>query len=262
VRRGSSSSLDGDGLNVGQLVRCFGSLTGLTLDATAAGSVVREQETRLFGFANGAPGGGTLEIDLKRVDLRDQGDFNWPAGGTTPPDPAHFTSDVGSLGDSLAIDVGTAVEVRGFVSGIADANQDFVANALVNRDQVGSLFMLHDRIGGFDVATSTSSTQVQFTITGTQGLFELALVDQGFVGVTQLPTSPTPTVVADPAAVVFTVRDQLTGGITFEADYAQFTQDLADALGNGRFLRDFTAVGGYDLASNTFTAVFASAVVR
>jgi hypothetical protein len=152
--------------------------------------------------------------------------------------------------------------VRGFVSGVADANQDFVANALVNRDKVGSLFVLHDRIGGFTVATSTSSTQVQFTITGTQGPTELALVDQGFVGITQLPTSPTPTVVADPAAVVFTVRDGLTGGITFETDYAQFTQDLATALGNGRFLRNFTAVGGYDLASNTFTAVFASAVVR
>ena len=58
------------------------------------------------------------------------------------------------------------------------------------------------------------------------------------------------------------MRDGLTGGITFATDYAQFTQDLADALANGQSLRDFTAVGGYDLASNTFTAVVASAVVR
>jgi hypothetical protein len=262
VRRGATTAFTTDELNVGQRVRCFGALAGSTLDATAVGAVVREQPTWAFGYANSAPSGGALEIDLQRVNLRDQTDFNWPAGGPTPPDPAHFSLDVGSLGDTLGIVAATPVGARGFFAAFADSNQDFVATSLANLERVGSLLVIHDRIGGFDVGISTSSSQIQFTITGTQGATEVALVDQGFAGTIPLPTSPTPTVVPDAAAVVFSLRDSLTGEITFEDNFADFSTDLSNALQSGRNLHNFTALGGYDQTGNTLTALFASAVIR
>ncbi|MFO0985152.1 MAG: DUF4382 domain-containing protein [Planctomycetota bacterium] len=132
VRRASSGAYDTDDLSVGQLVRVFGSLSGTNVDGSSG--VVREQPTRVLGYAAGAIGGGTLTIDLNRVDLRLAGAFTWSDGGPTPPDPDAFAIKVGSLGQGQQIDAGSAIEARGFFPAIDDAGDDFVATSLTNRD--------------------------------------------------------------------------------------------------------------------------------
>src|SRR5206468_5160672 len=83
VRFAENQAFDTDDLNVGQRVRIFGTLTGTNLDATTARSVARMQPTWVLGHANAAPAPPDLEIDLARVDVRQQSVFNWPASGTT-----------------------------------------------------------------------------------------------------------------------------------------------------------------------------------
>lgn len=262
VRWGDATAFDTDEFQIGQRVRCFGALSGTTLDATGATAVVREQPTHVLGYANAAPASGALEINVARVDTQDVSVFDWPGGGPTPADPLHFVCDVGDLGDGLDIDAGTPVEARGFFSAFPDAGPDFTATSLTNRAKVASALVIKDKSGGFDVATSTSPTEVQFTITGSAGPGEKATINEGFVDPIDLPTSPTPTVAAAPDSVVFAVRDAVTGSITFELNYAGFTQDIADALAGGRRLKEFRAVGGYDAGSNTTSAVIAGAVIR
>lgn len=261
-QRASASNFTTDQLDIGQRVRCYGTLSGTTLDATTSSGIVREQPTSIFGFANDAPSGGALEIDLARVGLRDQSLFDWPGAGTTPHDPAHFTLDVGDLGDGLGIASGTPVKARGYFSSFTDPGANFDADALINLADVGSALVIVDRIGGMDVATDATASQIQFTITGSPGLFEAAIIDQGFAGFDPLPTSPTPTVIPAATTDVFFTIDQLTGEATFELDFSKFSQEIADKIANGRRLFVFDALGGYDAPSNTLTAVMACAVFR
>jgi len=261
-RRASATNFDSDELDIGQRVRCFGTLGGTTLDATTSSGIVREQPTSIFGFANGAPSGGALEIALSRVGLLDQSLFDWPGAGTTPHDPAHFTLDVGSLGDGLGIDVGTPVEARGYFSAFTDTDANFDADTLVNLAAVGSALVIVDQIGGMDVTTDATASQIQFTITGSPGLFEAAVIDEGFAGFVPLPDTPTPTVVPAEATDVFFLLDELTGEFTFELDFSKFSGEIADELANGRRLFMFRALGGYDAPSNTLTARMACAVFR
>jgi hypothetical protein len=262
VRRADGTAFDADDLNVGQLVRIFGDLSGTTMDATATDAVVREQPTRLCGFSVGAPGGGLLVMDVARVDLRSASDFDWSDGGTTPPDPTQMQVDVGSLADDLGIVDGTPVVARGFFPAIDDSGEDFVADALVNRDLAGSLLVIRDRLLGFSVFTTTNASQIQFTITGAPGPLEIAAIDRGFVGVIPLPSAPLPTVVPAGALGLYVLRDSLTGAVQVDLDFASFASALGAQLASGRKLRDFAAIGPWDAATNTVEASIASAVIR
>jgi hypothetical protein len=263
VRSLVNQAFDTDDVNVGQRVRIFGALSGTNLDATAADAVVRLQPTRVLGFAAGAPSAGTLTIDLARVDLRPDTAFTWADGGTTPPDPNAFTIQVGSLGSGLGIVAGTPVEARGFFPAVDDGNDDFVASSLVNRDLVPSLLFVRDRPGGFTVTTTTSATDVQLAIAGVATTGEVAVIDQGFVGIQPLPTSPTPTIVPSASGPRFyTIRDKGTGGVTLYLDFAAFSGALGSKLGQGATLRQFAAIGMYTSATNTIAANLASAVVE
>jgi hypothetical protein len=262
VRRGDANAFDTDELNVGQLVRVFGTLSGMTMDATSATSVVREQPTRLCGFSIGAPGSGVMAMDLNRVDLRASSDFDWSQGGATPADPTNLQVDVGSLTNGLNIVDGTPVIARGFFSAIDDAGADFVATAVINRDQSASVLAIRDALLGFTVSTMASASQIQFTITGTKGPFEFAVIDRGFVGVQDLPTSPAPTVLPGSDPIVYIVRDAMNGSIRVESDFASFSADVASALAAGRHLTGFHAIGVYDVMTNSLSANLASAVIR
>lgn len=261
-RRDDATNFDTDELDIGQRVRCYGTLSGTTLDASTSSGIVREQPTSIFGFANDAPSGGALEIDLSRVGLRDQSLFDWPGAGSTPHDPAHLTLDVGNLGDGLGIVSGTPVEARGYFSSFTDPGANFDADSLANLSQVGTAMVIVDRIGGMDVTTDATASQIQFTITGSPGLFELAAIDQGFAGLQPLPDSPTPTVIPAATTDVFFTLDLLTGEATFELDFSRFSKLIADNLADGRRLFVFHALGGYDAPSNTLSAVMACAVFR
>jgi hypothetical protein len=260
LRRGRGLAYDTDSLNIGQLVRVFGTLSGTTMDATSANSVVRLQPTRVLGFANGSPSAGVLTMSLVRVDLRNADVFNWDESGPTPPDPKSFTVNVGSLGDGLGIGTETAVEARGFFPTVQDANQDFVANALTNRDLAPSLVIVFDEDGGFTTTTTTSDTEIDMSISGDPAPGEVAVVDKGFVGT--LPLPPTSKVVPADGFVLYSICDHATGSIGIYLKFSDFSAALGNLLNSGRQLVLFAAIGDYEDTTSTTTAALAKVVVR
>jgi hypothetical protein len=250
-----------DDINVGQLVRVFGTLSGTNLDASTVTGVIRMQPTRVYGFAAGAPGGGALTINLSRVDLRDQSAFNWSASGTTSPDPANFVLAVGSLGTGLGIVNGSAIECRGYFAPVDNAGADFGASSLTNLDNAASLFVIKDRALGMTVTTTATAPSIVFDLSGVAVAGELAIVDKGFVGVTQLPTAPSPMVVPASAATLCVLRDVTLGTCDVYLTFDTFSNALALKLATGQ-LSHFGAIGTYDAVTNSMSASVISAVIQ
>ena len=254
VRRKSPSAYDTDDLNVGQRVRLFGDLVGQVLDVTDAAHVIRMQPTRLFGYANAAPAGGVLDLDLSRVDARVQAAFSWGDGGTTPADPDALLVGVGNLGDGLGIGPGSAVEAIGFFPAIDDGGDDFGASSLVNRDAAPSLMAIHNRAAGFQVHPTATAQAITLDIVGAPGFFEFAVIDKGFVGVTPLPDTPTPSIEpAGPFGLYF-LRDRVTGAVTLDLGFAAFSSKLDGFVGLGAPIYDLGALGQYDAGANRIDA--------
>ncbi len=259
VRRGSAVLLDTDELNIGQQVRVFGALSGTAMDASSDSSVIRQQHTRVLGFAAGPDSGGQLTIDLVRVDLRGQDEFTWTDGGTTPPDPDALQLAVGSLGTGLGIEAGSAIEAIGFFSAVDDDAEDFVASSLVNRDHAPSLYLLFDRQGGIDVQVVTDEDSIDFTVTGTLVFGEVAIIDKGFVGA--LPLPETSSIVQGDGFTAYALRDLDTGQIQLHLEFTEFVQALQAALGSGAVVFNFGAFGIYDEDLATMAANLACVVI-
>jgi hypothetical protein len=257
---GGSTALDTDDLNVGQRVRAFGDLGGTTLDCTAASGVVRTQPTRVFGLANGAPVAGILEIDLTRVGLLADSDFAWSEGGTTPPDPDLFKIDVSAIATVPTIVAGTPIESWGSFPAVDDAGADFVAATIADRSDSPSYMIVRDRFAGMLVDVTTNAGSLVFDITGAPGAGELAVIDQGLVGQTPLPTSPQPSVIPA-AAVLCMLYDKDTGALNAYNEFDDFSSALGIALSSAGRLSNFAALGQYDEAENELTAVLIVAVV-
>jgi Domain of unknown function (DUF4382) len=253
VRFGVNQAFDCDDLNVGQRVRVFGTLAGTNMDATGARDVIRMQPTWVLGHANGAPVPPDLQIDLARVDLRDQSVFNWSASGSTPPDPTHFNLLVNNLGTGLNITSTTPVAARGF----------FPATILQNLSQVPSLMLVRNRPAGFTVDVTASITQITIGITGTAGTGEFAIIDQPLVGSQPLPTSPIPTIVgASSGPTYFAIRDNSVGSTTLYLLFGDFTFAVNHLITAGAVLDQISAVGVYAGTSNTIEAQLAMVVVN
>jgi len=254
LMRGSTQSCDADDLNIGQRVRFFGTLSGTTLDATAATAVARIRPTRIYGFANGAPSSGELEIDLERVGLRNQSVFNWGESGTSTPTPATFSVDVASLADGLGITAATPIEIEGTFPAVDDDTEDFDASSVTNRNNAPSLLLIHDRIGPLTVAPSIQAGSISFALSGTPGLFELAIIDRGFVAPATIPFMPEPTVTAAAALGVYAIRDRTTGAVAVFLDYQDFLDVLDSDLQGGSTIYNFGALGMYDDMANSLAA--------
>jgi hypothetical protein len=263
LRTAVDQAFDSDDLNVGQRVRIYGSLVGTTMDATSASSVVRMQPTRVLGFASAAPTGGVLNLDLARIDLRLDTAFNWPAGGTTPPDPDAFDIQVGSLGTDLGIGSGTPVEARGFFAAVDDATEDFVASSLTNRALAPSLMLVRNRPGGMTVTATATPAVIDVALAGMATVGEFAIIDAGFVGVQTLPTSPTPSIVPSLTGPRFYVlRDKGTGSVTLYFSFANFSAGVATKIGQGATVSQIAAIGRYTAMTNRIQAQLASVVVE
>lgn len=261
VRHASSTAYDTDEINVGQHVRIFGTLSGTAMDVTAG--VLREQPTWIFGTAAGAPASGQLTLALAFVGMRDQTLYQWADGGTTPPNPSALVADVGALADALQIDVGTHVLLRGYFSGVSDAGADFTADAVTNADTAPALLLVRNILGtGFDVALTCGVAQIDITITGSAAAGEYAVIDQGLVGITSLPSAPTPTIVPAGGVGLYAIRDITAGGITTYLSFITFSASLNDRISAGAQVRHVAAIGPYDAGTNTVTASLASVVVQ
>lgn len=263
VRTAVNQAFDTDDLNVGQRVRIFGNLVGVNMDAATATSVVRMQLTRVLGYAAGAPAGGVLTIDIARVDLRPETDFNWPGGGATPPDPNAFELEVGTLGTGLAIVAATPVEARGFFPAVDDATEDFEALSLTNRATAPSLMLIRNRPAGMTVAVTASPTEIEVALSGATVLGEFAIIDAGFVGVQNLPTSPSPTLVPSLTGPRFyVVRDKSLNTARLFLNFADFSEEVADVIAQGADVAQVAAIGRYTAAGNQIEAQLASVVVE
>ena len=264
-KQGLDQPLDVDSLNVGQRVRLFGTVTGTTMDATAATNVARMQYTNVFGHSNVAVGAADtdMEMDLSTVDLRPETDYVWADAGTPPTDPRHFVAAIGNLGAGLGIGVATPVWARGFFPSISDTQQDFQATSLANLNFVPSLMFVRNRPAGLNVGVTASTGSITLQISGTAGAGEAAVVDTPFVGSSPLPTSPDPTilpVLSGPK--LFVIRDKTLNTTTIYLLFTSFSNALAQKLGVGATLDQISAVGVYSSATNVITASLASAVVH
>ena len=263
VRVGVDQAFDTDELSVGQRVRIFGALTGTTMDATSATSVVKLLPTRVLGFASGAPGLGVLTIDLVRVDLRLETAFNWPGGGLTPPDPNVFEIAVGTLGNGLGIGPGTPVEARGFFAPVDDATEDFDASSLTNRALAPSLVLIRNRPLGMNVLIQAFPAEIEMGLAGTPGVGEFAILDQGFVGSQDLPFLPTPSLVPSVNGPRFYVlRDKALNTSTLFFTFSAFSAAVENKIGLGADIVQIAAIGHYAPVENRVEAQLASVIVE
>lgn len=263
VRRGWAAGFDVDELNVGQLVRVFGTLSATTMTANTTTSVIRQQPTRVFGAAAGAPVGTTLALDVARVDLLPETAFDWADGGFTPVDPNAFVANVGALGVGLGINSTSAVTAIGYFSGIGDAGSDFTATTLVNQSNAPSLMFVRNRLGtGFTVLTTANAVQIQLNVSGVAALGEVAVVDSGFSGSIPLPPGPTPTITHPAVNGFYSLRDRTSQTVRTFTRFSDFSSALASDIALGATLVQLGAVGDYTLAINSIDAITAAAVVE
>jgi hypothetical protein len=268
VRRGSATQYDTDDLNVGQRVRMFGLLTlgpPNVLDVTMPTDVVRMEPTWIFGTANGAPTAGDLEIDLQRVGLRDQADFSWNESGTTPPTPATFMIAENGLGTGQGIVAGKPVVALGFFAPVDDANQDFDAAVVANRELLPSLLLIRERLNGFTVSTMTTGTSIDYTFSPDPPTpLEKAVVDMGFAGQTDV-TGPGVSLVAKPGTLglgIYLLRDRTLNTLSLHFTFTSFYQAVDAALLGGATLFNVGALGIYDSGNNTFASALAGVTVQ
>ena len=254
VRHASATAYDTDELNVGQQVRVFGTLTGANMDASLG--VVREQPTWIYGAAAGAPASGQITLSLVSVGLRDQSLFNWTAN------PASFLTDVGTLADALTIGNGTNVLERGFFAPVSGGATDFTADRVVDADTAPSLVLVRNRLAtGFSVTLTCTTGQIDISIAGSAATGEFALLDQGFVGVSNLPSNPTPDIV--PAGLgLYTLRDLSAGTIQIYTYFPSFSAAVGNAVGMGAEVRHVGAVGDWNGVTNTLQSGVVSIVVQ
>jgi len=263
VRAGSTATFDMDDVNVGQRVRVFGTLTGTTMDATAATSIVRQERTRVFGAAAGAPAGGTLTMNLSHVDQLPQNLFTWTDSGTTPPDPSLFRAEVGSLGNGLAIVPGTNVTAHGYFAAVDDVGEDIVADAVANVDTGPSLLFVRNLAGtGFTVGVTTTTMQIQLSISGVAVAGETAVIDRGQAGTTALPAAPAPTVTRPGTTGTYSLRDRVTNTIQVFTQFSDYTSALGSVMAQGATLIQIGATGSYNAGTNTIDAAVSTAVVE
>jgi hypothetical protein len=286
VRFASAQALDTDDVNIGQRVRVFGALSGVHMDAAEPASVLRELESRAFGHAigpiapparalgtertpsnggdahdaSGAP--GTLTMDLVHVDLIPSSAFTWSDGGSSPSVPTSFTASVPAFLGATPVMSGSPMEVHGFFSSTTNDAQDLAALSIVDLDVAPALLSIKNEPGGFEVGVHAGSTRIEITIVGSPGPFEQAIVDRGFAGATDLPTSAAAIVEPADSSTMCMLRNKSAGTITAYVAFAPFSQALGAALANDGKLKVLGAIGDYSESANALRAKSVSAVIE
>lgn len=264
VQAGSAATLDLDDVSIGQRVRVFGSLSGNTLDATAASAVVRLLPTDVFGSANGAPAGSIVPLTLAQVGPRAETDFTWADSGANFPDPANFDVDGMGAEAGLGIVATTVLSSSGIFAPIDDAGPDFLALDVATLDDADAVVTVRDlAMVGHMLSLAPSGAGYEILLTGTIAAGEVAEVDEGFLGASALPASPS-TLVLPPlgGAGSYALCDLAMNTITTYPSFSQWSNAVSMALGQGASVRQVTAVGDYDAISNSIQAGSASVCIQ
>ena len=201
-------------------------------------------------------------MQLVHVDLIPAGAFTWSDGGSSPSQPASFTVSVPPFASGVEAASASPMEVHGFLTGAPNDDQDLAATSLVNLDVAPALLSIKNEPGGFEVGVHIGAARIELTISGSPGPFEQAIVDRGFAGSTDLPTSVPAAVEPADATAVYMLRNKSQGTITAYTAFAPFSQALGAALASGGMLKVFGAVGDYSAPANSLRAKSMSAVIE
>lgn len=254
LRRGTGGTLDSDDLNVGQLVWAFGSLTGTTLDATAATGVVRMLRTSIFGVAAGPASGNQLTLNLSRFDLRPIGSFDFDVGGNPEAVPASFTVDVTGL-DTTGVTAGSRIRAIGFVNPVGvggDANA--AAVSFVNHStQAKVLFCQWSPASGTAIDSASDSA-----VTLDLGGASVHAVGDGFAPVT-VNASPAPALV--PLGAIGIYRIVQDGAVELNLGFGPFAQSLQNRAATSDVFR-IAALGTYEPTTQVFSASVITVVLQ
>jgi hypothetical protein len=251
--------LDAGALSVGQRIVAFGSLrepatdtAPATLDAT--NGRVRMLPTHLHGTVNAALP-GTLNLNLRGIDLLGVDAFDFTGTGTTPAqdaNPAEYEVATGTMG--LAnVAAGESARAVGFVTPFGAAPPDFEGRTVV--DHRG----LHALLG---IGWGPAGTTAPFSSMGVTGLvldidnLELGERHHLSIGMRKIDLTAlqTPPTLAPPAAGRAIYGISVGSDIRMFTSFAEFTSELATLLGGGRPAITLTASGSYDAASATLRA--------
>jgi hypothetical protein len=254
-----NTALDVSALSVGQHIVAFGSLTEPANDATpgtfdATDGRVRMLATHLHGVVVGTVP-GQLSLAVRAVDRLGIELFDFAGTGTTLAEDANPTDYEVSTGTlSLAnVAPGEAARVVGFVRPFGSAPADFEARAVVDyREPPAQL----------GIGWGANGTTAPFL---SMGATELVLdVDNPSIGARHalrvgmrrfdLLTMSTPPTLAPPTTGRAVYGISIDGDIRLFATFAEFSTELAGALGGGRPAVALAASGSYDAATATLHA--------
>lgn len=250
----AAGALSTDAINVGQRLLAYGKMAGSTLDLTQPGAgFVRLVETGIGGAVTQAASGGRLTLDVTRIGARRVAAFDFTVGGAAVADPRALVVDVASLGG--AVPVGAPVWVRGFFppvsAGAGDA--DFLADALIDRSNAGSLLRVWWLIPNATPLAARAGAEATIDVSAATQ----AHVDQGLIVPVALASNPA---VAGQASGFYAIRQGLR--VTLFRDPAAFWAQLeADLQGGGRGVA-FRSFGRWDAAAGRMDASRAVAIIR
>jgi len=259
LRRAHHAVINTDYLNVGQRITAYGTLNGMTLDATGAKKgVIRCIRTDIFGFAKGPISGGRLTIDMVRIGLCPIANFNFTVSGVTVADPANFVLDTGSL-SAPSITAGTPLRVRGFIAPLtaASTEPDFSAETIIDRSDVASLLYVKWFPARASAFASISPYGIALNLTGATD----AVVDHGFVGLVNLNTTPVPYVTPKYAKGCYIILEK--GIVTVYADFSAFSADLDSRISpTASRVYQIFALGKYTSATQTLSASVVTVILK
>jgi hypothetical protein len=253
LRRGAGNSLTSDAVNVGQLVWVFGDLSGTAMAANNAGGVVRMLRTSIFGIATGAAQNNTLTLDVARFDQRDVAQFDFNVSGQPQADPDQFTIDVTGLA-TTGINNGSRLRVLGWIGGVGSAGADATALSIVDRTNAAKVLLcvwLPASASAVDVEASAAA-DLKLDV----GEALIKVIGDGFAPVT-LGNDPQPTLQALANSGFYRVVHD--GTVVLHRSFVGFRSDVLARAPTSPVLR-VSALGTFDAAANTFSALSATVV--
>lgn len=242
-------------ISVGQRVAVHGSLTNenagsLELDATNGS--VRMLLTTLRGTVVSTDSANSrMVLDLQTISRRQVSLFDFTGTGSNP---ASYQVNTGSLNLS-GLTAGSPVAVRGFVQPFGFAPPDFIAQTLVDAEDVPTTLFVNWLPASSAAFSAVSATGLTLNLT------DSPLHDVWRAGVKTDLTGTTPVITPASAddGMFFVKQAGVTQMYTTFADFAGGIQARLDA---GAKIESLVASGEYDDGSTTLTSRFVTVNVQ
>lgn len=249
-----------DDVSVGQQVVILGTLTD-----TTPTSLAMDAGASATGFVRLAPSEvtgtlvlintGQVVLDLAEINHHSVSWFDFTGTGSDAShdaDPANYQVDTGTLVLS-DITAGEPADMTGFVETFGQAPPDFNAESIGNYTTKGAMLMVAWRPNGTTAPFSTQTNSQLVINLQDPNIGPFAVLRRGGppVDLTTLPASPA-IVPPSGGTGLFAIRN--AGTVTIYVGFSAFVSALQSHLAGSTTMIGFTARGGYDTQSNTFTA--------